>query len=58
MNGVSRIVIRRSRSFSTPRAAMIAVVVQPKPISIGMNERPDSPNLRSSRSVMNAARAM
>ena len=26
MNGVSRIVIRRSRSCSTPRAAMIAVV--------------------------------
>ena len=51
-------VMRRSRSFSTPRAAMMAVVVQPKPISMGMNERPDRPKRRSSRSVMNAARAM
>ena len=40
------------------RAAMIAVVVQPKPISIGMNELPDRPNLRSRRSVINAARAI
>ena len=49
-------VMRRSRSFSTPRAAMIAVVVQPNPISMGMKERPDKPILRSSLSVMKAAR--
>ena len=48
--------MRRSRSFSTPRAAMTAVVVQPKPISMGINERPESPSLRSARSVMKAAR--
>ena len=58
MNGVSKMVMRRSRSFSTPRAAMTAVVVQPKPISMGMKERPESPKRRKSRSVMKAARLM
>ena len=58
MQGVSITVMRRSRSFSTPRAAAAAVVVQPSPISIGITLRPDRPSRRSSRSVMNAARAI
>ena len=50
--------MRLSFSFSMVRVPIAAGTVQPKPISIGMNERPDRPNLRSRRSVINAARAI
>ena len=58
MNGVSMMVSRRSRSFSSVRAAMIPGTEHPKPISIGTNDRPDSPVLCRSLSMINAARAM
>ena len=58
INGVSIIVIRRSRSFSSVRAAMMPGTEQPKPISIGTNERPERPVLCSSLSMIKAARAI
>ena len=44
MNGVSRIVILRSRSLDKVRVAMMAGTEQPKPISIGTKLRPESPH--------------
>ena len=58
MNGVSRIVILRSRSLGSVRDAMIAGTEQPNPMSIGTMERPDRPILRSSLSMTNATRAI
>ena len=58
MYGISRIVIFRSRSEDSVRLAITAGTEQPKPISIGTKLRPDSPILRSSRSITNATRAM
>ena len=58
MNGVSRMVILRSRSDGSVRLAMTAGTVQPKPTSMGTMERPDRPILRSSLSMTNATRAM
>ena len=40
MNGVMRMVMMRVRRSSMVRQAITAGTVQPKPISIGMNERP------------------
>ena len=57
MNGVSIMVIRRSFSFSIVRAAITAGVVQPKPISIGTNDLPESPIRRRRVSIMKAIRA-
>ena len=43
MNGIISIVRVRSLLFSICFAAIIAGTLQPKPMSIGMNERPCSP---------------
>lgn len=58
MNVARIIVMRRSRSFSIVRAAITAGTPQPLPTIIGMNDLPESPNLRNSLSMMNATRAM
>ena len=58
MNGVSRMVILRSRSEVSVRLAMTPGTVQPKPMSIGTMLRPDRPILRSSLSMTKATRAM
>ena len=55
MKGISRMVMRRSFSFSMVRAPMMAGTEQPKPISIGIKALPLRPNRRKSRSMMNAA---
>ena len=55
---VVMIVIRRSLSFSIVREAMIPGTPQPEPISIGIKDLPERPNLRNTRSMMNATRAM
>ena len=52
------IVIRRSRSFSIVLEAIIPGTPQPVPISIGMNDLPERPNLRNIRSRTNAIRAI
>ena len=58
MNGTSIMVILRSRSEETVRVAIIAGTEQPKPMSIGTKERPESPRRRSGLSMTNATRAM
>ena len=58
MNGVSMMVILRSRSDGSVRLAMTAGTVQPKPTSMGTMLRPDNPMRRSSLSITNATRAM
>ena len=55
---VVMIVILRSRSLSMVRLAMIPGTPQPEPISIGIKDLPDRPNLRKIRSMMNAIRAI
>lgn len=51
-------VIRRSRSFSIVLDAIIPGIPQPVPISIGINDLPDRPNLRNTRSSTKAIRAI
>lgn len=51
---VVMIVIRRSLSFSIVREAMIPGTPQPEPISIGIKDLPERPNLRNTLSMMNA----
>lgn len=46
---VVMIVIRRSLSFSIVREAMIPGTPQPEPISIGIKDLPERPNLRNTR---------
>ena len=58
IKGVSRMVMRRSRSLERVRVAMIAGTVQPNPTSMGTNERPERPILRSRESRTKATRAM
>ena len=58
MNGVSSMVILRSRSLASVRQLITAGTEQPKPISMGTNERPLRPIRRSSESITNATRAM
>ena len=58
INVVVIIVILRSLSFSIVREAMIPGTPQPEPISIGMNDLPERPNLRKILSIMNAIRAI
>ena len=58
INGVSMMVIFLSRSLASVRVAMMAGTEQPNPMSIGTNERPESPILRSSLSITNATRAI
>ena len=58
MKGTSRMVIRRSFSFSMVRAPMTAGTVHPKPMSMGMKALPERPKWRRVRSITKAARAM
>ena len=58
INVVVIIVILRSLSFSMVREAMMPGTPHPEPISIGMKDLPDRPNLRKIRSMMKAIRAM
>ena len=58
MKVVVMMVIRRSRSFSMVRDAMIPGMPQPVPMSIGMNDLPERPNLRKILSSTNAIRAI
>ena len=58
MNGVSRMVILRSRSEGRVRLAMTPGTVQPKPMSMGTMLRPDRPMRRSSLSITKATRAI
>ena len=58
INGVSRMVIFRSRSEGRVRLAITPGTVQPKPMSIGTMLRPERPMRRSSLSITNATRAM
>ena len=55
---VVMIVMRRSRSFSIVREAMMPGTPQPVPMSMGMNDLPDSPKWRNTRSITKATRAM
>ena len=58
INGMSSIVILRSRSDESVRVAIMAGTEQPKPMSIGTKLRPDKPMRRRSLSITNATRAM
>lgn len=58
MNGVSMMVILRSRSLARVRDAIIAGTLQPKPMIIGTKEEPERPILRSILSITKATRAM
>ena len=58
MKQVVMMVMRRSRSFSMVRDAMIPGTPQPVPTSMGMKLLPERPNLRKMRSMMKATRAM
>ena len=51
-------VIRRSRSFSMVLEAMIPGIPQPVPMSMGIKDLPDKPNLRKIRSRTKAIRAI
>ncbi len=58
MNGVTKIVARRSRSSSMVRAARMAGTAQAYPESSGRKARPWRPTRYMVRSAMTAARAM
>ena len=58
MKVVVMIVMRRSRSFSIVRDAMMPGMPQPVPTSIGMKDLPERPNLLKMRSSTNAMRAI
>ena len=58
MKGTRAIVIRRDLRLSMVRVAMMAGTLQPKPITIGMNDLPCNPIRCISLSTMKADRAM
>ena len=58
INVVVMIVIRRSRSFSMVLDAIMPGMPQPVPISMGIKDFPDRPNLRNTRSRTKAIRAI
>ena len=58
MNVVVIIVIRRSRSFSIVRDAIMPGMPQPVPIKIGIKDLPERPKRRKIRSSTKAIRAM
>ena len=58
MKVVVMMVMRRSRSFSMVREAMIPGTPQPVPIRMGIKLLPDRPNFRNTRSRTKAIRAM
>ena len=57
-NGITLIVAVFSFSSAKVRVLIIAGTEQPKPIIIGMNARPDKPNLRKILSKIKATRAI
>ena len=58
MNVVVMTVMRRSFSFSMVLVASTPGTPQPVETSMGMNDLPDSPKRRKTRSITNATRAM
>ena len=58
MKVVVIIVIRRSLSFSMVREAMMPGTPQPVPMSIGIKDLPERPNLRKMRSITKAILAI
>ena len=58
INVVVIIVMRRSRSFSMVLEAIMPGMPHPEPISIGIKDLPERPNLRKIRSITNAIRAI
>ena len=58
MNGTISMVSTRSLGLRISRAAMIAGTLQPKPMSIGTNERPWRPTRCMIVSMIYASRAM
>ena len=58
MNVVVMVVMRRSFSFSMVFVAMTPGTPQPVEMSIGINDLPDRPKRRNTRSMTNATRAM
>ena len=58
IKGVSKIVMRLSRSFSIVRLAMMPGTPQPEAMSMGMKLLPERPKRRKTRSMMKATRAM
>ena len=58
MKGSIRIVISRLLWLSIVRVAMMAGTLQPKPMSMGINDLPCRPMRCMMRSMMKAARAM
>ena len=58
INVVVIIVMRLSRSFSIVLEAMIPGIPQPVPMSIGIKDLPERPNLRNTLSKTNAILAM
>ena len=57
-NGMTRFVMILSFSSASVLVLTAAGTEQPKPMIIGMNARPESPNLRNALSRMNATRAI
>ena len=57
MKGSTSIVSSRALRFSIVRVAITAGTLQPKPMSIGMNDLPCSPTRLSKGSASMAARA-
>ena len=51
-------VMRLSRSFSMVRVAIMPGTPQPAPMSMGMKDLPERPNLRNTLSSTNAIRAI
>ena len=58
MKVVVMMVMRRSRSFSMVREAMMPGTPQPTPISMGIKDLPDRPNRRKIRSSTKAILAI
>lgn len=58
MNVVVMTVMRRSFSFSMVLVAITPGTPQPEDTSMGMNDLPDRPKRRNTRSMMKATRAM
>lgn len=58
MKQVVIMVMRRSRWFSMVREAITPGTPQPEPMSMGMKLLPERPNLRNTRSMIKATRAI
>ena len=58
INVVVMTVMRRSFSFSMVLVAMTPGTPQPEDTSMGMNDLPDRPKRRNTRSMMKATRAI